>query len=103
MAGPDVDDEKEHMMNARDHHATPEHEHDAVTPQEVEAQGGAALPDKEAMSPLISVGDIGLSIGDIMLDVDAPINANVGVYAPITVPIDADLGIYAPINADVDI
>jgi hypothetical protein len=86
-----------------------------LTPEELEAEGGAALPDKEAMS-LITIGDVALSVGDIVLDVDAPINAavyapidaNVGVYAPIdaavgidadvNIPIDADLGIYAPIN-----
>ena len=69
-------------------------EHLELTPDELEAQHGASLPDKEASS-LISIGDVALNVGDIMLDVDAPI----GIYAPI----DADVGINAPIDADVGI
>src|SRR4051794_13942737 len=65
-----------------------------LSPEELESQRGGPLPDKEAAS---LIGDVTLNLGDVMLDVNAPISADVGVYAPI----NADVGVYAPIDANV--
>ena len=67
-----------------------------VTREELEAQAGSDLPDKEAMSVLDTVG--GLADGglltlnvDLALDADvaAPINAAVAANANVAAPIDA--------------
>lgn len=57
---------------------------DRVTRDELEAQGGADLPDKEAMSLLDVNADL-----DVALDVAAPIDAAVAANANVAAPIDA--------------
>lgn len=57
---------------------------DKVSREEVQAQGGAALPDKEAMSLLDVNADL-----DLTLDVAAPIDAAVAANANVAAPIDA--------------
>ena len=51
---------------------------------EVQAQDGAALPDKEAMSLLDVNADL-----DLALDIAAPIDAAVAANANVAAPIDA--------------
>lgn len=53
---------------------------------EVRAQGGAALPDKEAMSLL----DLNAEL-DLALDVAAPIDAAIAANANVAAPIDASV------------
>ena len=67
-----------------------------LTREELEAQGGADLPDKEAMSLLDTVGGLTdtslLSVDvDLALDADvaAPIDAAVAANANVAAPIDA--------------
>jgi len=55
-----------------------------VSREEVQAQGGAALPDKEAMSLLDVNADL-----DLALDIAAPIDAAVAANANVAAPIDA--------------
>ena len=55
-----------------------------LSPDEVEGQGGAALPDKEAMSLL----DVNLDL-DLALDLAAPVDAAVAANANVAAPIDA--------------
>ena len=58
-----------------------------LSSEDVQAQGGAALPDKEAMSLL----DLNLEL-DLALDVAAPIDAAVAANANVAAPIDAAVG-----------
>ncbi|HYD09352.1 MAG TPA: hypothetical protein VEA78_04560, partial [Acidimicrobiales bacterium] len=60
---------------------------DKVSREEVQAQDGAALPDKEAMSLLDVNADL-----DIALDIAAPIDAAVAANANVAAPIDAAVG-----------
>ena len=55
-----------------------------LSADEVEAQGGAELPDKEAMSLLDINADL-----DLALDLAAPIDAAVAANANVAAPIDA--------------
>lgn len=55
-----------------------------LTPEELEAEGGVALPDKEAMSLL----DLNAQL-DLALDLAAPIDAAVAANANVAAPIDA--------------
>jgi hypothetical protein len=55
-----------------------------LTPQEIEAQEGAQLPDKEAMSLL----DLNVDL-DLALDLAAPVDAAVAANANVAAPIDA--------------
>ena len=55
-----------------------------LTPDEVKAQAGAELPDKEAMSLL----DINAEL-DLALNIAAPIDAAVAANANVAAPIDA--------------
>jgi hypothetical protein len=55
-----------------------------LSADEVEAQGGAELPDKEAMSLLDVNADL-----DLALDIAAPIDAAVAANANVAAPIDA--------------
>jgi len=55
-----------------------------LTRDELQAQDGAALPDKEAMSLLDVNADL-----DLALDIAAPVNAAVAANANVAVPIDA--------------
>jgi len=57
-----------------------------LSPDEVEAQSGAALPDKEAMSLL----DVNAEL-DLALDLAAPIDAAVAANANVAAPIDASV------------
>ena len=55
---------------------------DRLTPEEVQAEAGAELPDKEAMSLLDLNADLDLAL-DIAAPVDAAVAANANVAAPI--------------------
>jgi len=57
-----------------------------LSPDEVEAQSGAALPDKEAMSLLDVNADL-----DLALDLAAPVDAAVAANANVAAPIDASV------------
>ena len=59
-------------------------EHSNLSAAEIEAQSGAALPDKEAMSLL----DLNLDL-DLALDLAAPVDAAVAANANVAAPIDA--------------
>ena len=61
-------------------------EPDRLSPAEVEAQAGAALPDKEAMSLLDVNADL-----DLALDLAAPVDAAVAANANVAAPIDASV------------
>lgn len=54
-----------------------------LTPEELEAEGGVALPDKEAMSLL----DLNAQL-DLALDLAAPIDAAIAANANVAAPID---------------
>src|SRR5579884_2145563 len=56
----------------------------ALTPEELQAEAGVALPDKEVMSLL----DLNANL-DLALDTAAPIDLAVGANANIAAPIDA--------------
>jgi hypothetical protein len=58
--------------------------HSELTPEEMDAQDGAQLPDKEAMSLLDISADL-----DLALDLAAPIDAAVAANANVAAPIDA--------------
>ena len=66
--------------------------------EELEAQDGADLPDKEALSVLDTVG--GLTDGGLLnLDVDLSLDADVA--APIDAAVAANANVAAPIDAAV--
>ena len=70
-----------------------------LTREELEAQAGADLPDKEAMSVLDDVVG-GLAGGGLLnLDVDLALDANVA--APIDAAVAANANVAAPIDAAV--
>jgi hypothetical protein len=58
-----------------------------LSPEEMAAEDGAALPDKEAMSLLDLNADL-----DLALDIAAPIDAAVAANANVAAPIDAAVG-----------
>ena len=58
-----------------------------LSADEVRAQAGAELPDKEAMSLLNVNADL-----DLALDIAAPIDAAVAANANVAAPIDAAVG-----------
>ena len=66
--------------------------------EELEAQDGAGLPDKEAMSLLDGVGDL-TSGGLLNLEVDLALDADVA--APIDAAVAANANVAAPIDAAV--
>jgi hypothetical protein len=69
-----------------------------LTREELEAQDGADLPDKEAMSVLDDIG--GLTSGGLLnLDVDLALDADVA--APIDAAVAANANVAAPIDASV--
>ena len=57
-----------------------------LSADEVQAQGGSQLPDKEAMSLLDVNADL-----DLALDIAAPIDAAVAANANVAAPIDASV------------
>jgi len=59
-------------------------ERSKLTREEMQAQEGAAVPDKEAMSMLDVNADL-----DLALDIAAPIDAAVAANANVAAPIDA--------------
>ena len=59
-------------------------ERSELSPEEVRGQGGAELPDKEAMSLL----DLNAEL-DLALDLAAPVDAAVAANANVAAPIDA--------------
>jgi len=61
-------------------------EPERLSSAEVEAQAGAALPDKEAMSLLDVNADL-----DLALDLAAPVDAAVAANANVAAPIDASV------------
>ena len=69
-----------------------------LTKEELDAQTGADVPDKEAMSVLDTVG--GLTDGGLLnLDVDLALDADVA--APIDAAVAANANVAAPIDAAV--
>jgi hypothetical protein len=76
---------------------TPENE---LTPEELEAEGGAELPDREAMSVLSDATTLlGDSGGLLTVDVDLALDADVA--APIDAAVAANANVAAPIDAAV--
>jgi hypothetical protein len=69
-----------------------------LTREELEAQEGADLPDKEAMSVLDTVTDL-TGGGLLNLDVDLALDADVA--APIDAAVAANANVAAPIDAAV--
>src|SRR3954469_16955268 len=63
------------------------HERSGLTPEELAAQGGTALPDKEVLSLLDLNADI-----DLAIDAAAPIDLAVAANANVAAPIDAAAG-----------
>ena len=61
-----------------------------LTPEEMKAQGGAQLPDKEAMSLLDLNADLDLAL-DLAAPVDAAVAANANVAAPIDAAVSANI------------
>jgi hypothetical protein len=62
---------------------------DGLSPQEMEAQQAAALPDREAMSTIpTSLLDVDVDV-DAALDVAAPIDAGIAANANAALPVDA--------------
>ncbi len=62
---------------------------EGLTPEELEAQGAAALPDREAMSTVpTSLLDVDVDV-DAALDLAAPVDAAVAANANAALPIDA--------------
>jgi hypothetical protein len=61
-----------------------------LTPEEMNAQSGAALPDKEAMSLLDVNADLDLAL-DLAAPVDAAVAANANVAAPIDAAVSANV------------
>ena len=77
---------------------------DRLSPEEVEAQGAAELPDKEAMSLLDLNADLDLAL-DLAAPVDAAVAANANVAAPIDASVSANVlsaGSVASASADQD-
>ena len=75
-----------------------------LTPAERDAQEGAELPDKEAMSLLDINADLDLAL-DLAAPVDAAIAANANVAAPIDAAVAANVlspGAVASASADQD-
>ena len=66
--------------------------------EELDAQAGADLPDKEAMSVLDTVG--GLTDGGL-LDLDVNLALDADVAAPIDAAVAANANVAAPIDAAV--
>ena len=60
---------------------------DGLTPEEMEGESAAALPDREAMSLLDLTADL-----DLALDLAAPVDAAVAANANVAAPIDAAVG-----------
>ena len=69
-----------------------------LSKQDLEAQGAADLPDKEAMS-ILDQGLPGLDSGLLNLDVDLSLDADVA--APIDAAVAANANVAAPIDAAV--
>ena len=61
-----------------------------LTPEEMEAQSAAELPDKEAMSLLDVNADLDLAL-DLAAPVDAAVAANANVAAPIDAAVSANI------------
>lgn len=65
-------------------------EHSELSPEEVQAQDAAELPDKEAMSLLDLNADLNLAL-DLAAPVDAAVAANANVAAPIDASVSANV------------
>ena len=61
-----------------------------LSADEIEAQSGSALPDKEAMSLLDVNADLDLAL-DIAAPIDAAVAANLNVAAPIDASVAANI------------
>jgi hypothetical protein len=73
---------------------------DALTPDELEAEDAAALPDREAMSTLGDAADLLAATGGLLnLDVDLALDADVA--APVDAAVAANANVAAPIDAAV--
>ncbi len=71
-----------------------------LTREEMEAEDGSALPDKQAMSLLDINADLDLAL-DIAAPIDAAVAANANVAAPIDAAVAANANVAAPIDAAV--
>jgi hypothetical protein len=65
-------------------------ERNQLSADEVQAQGGAELPDKEAMSLLDINADLNLAL-DLAAPIDAAVAANANVAAPIDAAVAANV------------
>ncbi|MDP1805168.1 MAG: hypothetical protein Q8K72_08390 [Acidimicrobiales bacterium] len=75
-------------------------QHSELTPADLEAEGVAALPDREAMSLLDLSANLDLAL-DIAAPIDAAVAANANVAAPIDAAVAANANVAAPIDAAV--
>jgi hypothetical protein len=66
------------------------HEQDGLSPEELEAEGATALPDKEVVSVLDLNADINLAI-DAAAPIDLAVAANANVAAPINAAASANI------------
>ncbi|MFP5319983.1 MAG: hypothetical protein ACLGI2_17040 [Acidimicrobiia bacterium] len=62
-----------------------------LTPDEIEAESAAALPDREAMSLLDLSANLDLAL-DLAAPIDAAVAANANVAAPIDAAVAANIG-----------
>jgi hypothetical protein len=69
-----------------------------LTREELEAQDGADLPNKEAMSVLSDMTDL---TGGGLLDLDVDLSLDADVAAPIDAAVAANANVAAPIDASV--
>jgi hypothetical protein len=69
-----------------------------LTREELEAQDGADLPNKEAMSVLSDMTDL---TGGGLLDLDVDLNLDADVAAPVDAAVAANANVAAPIDASV--
>jgi hypothetical protein len=69
-----------------------------LTREELEAQDGADLPNKEAMSVLSDVTDL---TGGGLLNLDVDLNLDADVAAPVDAAVAANANVAAPIDASV--
>jgi hypothetical protein len=74
-----------------------------LSPEELAAQDGAALPDREAMSTLDPVAGIDpASVANTaLLDLDVNVDLNADAAAPVNAGVAANANVAAPIDAAV--
>jgi hypothetical protein len=70
---------------------------DGLSPEELDAQSAAALPDREAMSTLDPTSALNTSL----LDLDVNVNAALDIAAPVDAAVAANANAALPIDASV--